>query len=120
MSRCRGFRHFACSFAYLSSLIGRTVFAIIGVGLLIFQQRRLFDPSAFRVDLCAFVADGLNGHCLLLFDELINGGLDQAYRAFALLLVMFLEPGMRLPWSGLVLVRSAGLVGGFHRLGTPQ
>ena len=37
VSRCRGFRYFACSFACLSSLIGGAVFAIIGVGLLVFQ-----------------------------------------------------------------------------------
>lgn len=94
--------------------------AVVGMSLLVLQDRRFLDAATIWINLSTFVADGLNGHRLLLFDELIDGGLNQAYRAFALLLVMFSEPGMRLPRSGLVLVRSVSLGGRFHRLGTPQ
>lgn len=94
--------------------------AVIGMSLLVFEQRRLFDASALWVNLRTFVANGLNRDWLLLFDEPIDGGLDQAYRAFALLMVVFLEPGMRLLRSGLVLARSAGRGGSVHQLGTPR
>ncbi len=120
MSQSLRSRRFACSFAGLSSSVGCAVFAVIRMSLLVFQQRRLFDSSTLGINFSTFVADGFNRHRLLLVDELINGGLDQTYRAFALLLVMFTEPGMRLLWSGLVLVRSVRLGGRFHRLGTPQ
>src|SRR5947208_15153767 len=96
MSLHRGFRRSASSFARLNCSVGYTVFAVIRMGLLVFQEWRLFDSSAFRIDLRTFAADGLNGHCLPLLHELIDGRLDQAHRALVLLLVVFQKPGMRL------------------------
>ena len=50
----------------------------------------------FWIDLDTCVADRLNRDCLLVFDELIDGGLDQAHGALAFLLVVLEEPRLRL------------------------
>jgi hypothetical protein len=81
------------SVSIFRSLICGTVFAIIGMSLSVLQNCRLFDAPAFCIYLDTFATDGLNRDRLLLADELIDGGLDEADGPLAFLLVVFLEPG---------------------------
>ena len=115
-----GFCRLNCPFARLGCPIGCTVLAVVRMGLLVFQQGRLLDPPALGINLRTLTTDSLNRDWLLLIDELIDAALDQAYRAFALLLIVLLEPGMRVSGVGPFLVRFEVQVDRFHQLCIPQ
>ncbi len=84
------------SFACLDLAIRGTVLSIVGMRLRVLQERRFFDAPVLCVHLDAFATDGLNRDHLLVVDELIDGGFDEAHCPLAFLLVAFLEPGVGL------------------------
>jgi len=103
---CWGFRRFTFPFADRGSSIGCTVRAVIRMGFLIFQDRRLFNPPALWVQFNTLAADGLNGRCLVLFEKLIDARFDQAHGTLAFLLVVFFQPRAWLLWLFHLLIRS--------------
>lgn len=60
------------------TLVRATMFAIVGMGLRIPDDPRLFDALTFRVHLAGTGADGLKCDCLPFLEQLIDGGLDQS------------------------------------------
>jgi hypothetical protein len=60
------------------TLVRATMFAIVGMGLRIANDPRLFDALALRVHLAGTAADGLKRDRLALLEQLIDGGLDQS------------------------------------------
>jgi len=85
----------AASLASLVSqpaLVRATMFAVVGVGFRVANDRCLFDTLAFRVHLAGPGADGLKRDRLPLLEQLIDGVLDQSHRALAPGLVVLLQP----------------------------
>jgi hypothetical protein len=75
-----------------TTVVGQAVLAVVGMGLRIANDRRLFDALALRVHFGGTGADGLKRDRLPFFEQLIDGRLDQAYRPLAPGLVVLLQP----------------------------
>src|SRR6266851_521668 len=92
----RGWRH-----PYLASLppllppptaVGQAVLSVVGMGIRIANDRRLFDALALRVHFGGTGADGLKRDRLRFFEQLIDGSFDQSHRPLAPGLVVLLQP----------------------------
>jgi len=101
---CDRNNRFTLPFPSLSSFVRCAVLAIVGVSLRVLQDRRLFDAPALWIAFNTPAADRLNRHALPVTLDLIDGGFDQAHRALAFLLVVFLQPGVGLSWLIICLV----------------